>query len=567
MPTFHFAVALLLLGVPAVAHAVQPPQSAETSEHQTSLAECEKLLRDSNLPTDAEGLLQFFRKRTLAEVDRGKIETALKELGSPDFDVREKASEILSNAGLAAIPLLRQASRSDDYEVARRADRCLNTIAQDADPLRMGAAARVLAATRHPQTVPTLWAYCPMSSEDEPLVDGIVTALTEFTRAQGKADPLLLAGLQDPHPARRTLAVRVLGPFPAYREAIRQKFIDADVKVRFVAASTLLRAEDPTAVPVLLTLLTEGPSEYAFLAEDLLCQLLGDQPPPMTLSAADETTRRKCRTAWEQWWKDHSAGIDLGRINRAEALKGLTLIIEVDNNGGFNGSAGRIWECGPDGKQRWEITAVGGPVDVQVLPGGKLLIAEYYNNRVTERDRSGKVLWESPRLPNNPVSCQRLPNGNTLIGTMSEIIELTRDGKRVGNYPKPTSTLYQVVRARNGHTFYLSNNQVVELDVAGKEMRRVSVGHTSGWAGLELLPNGHFLISYYVAGNKIAEIDGTGKVVWEMHAPTASRTQKLRNGNILVAGGNHMYVAEYDRNKKEVWRVATVGRPFSVRRY
>ena len=43
----------------------------------------------------------------------------------------------------------------------------------------------------------------------------------------------------------------------------------------------------------------------------------------------------------------------------------------------------------PDGTVRWEMKGLNTPCDVQLLPGGRLLVAEYQAQRVTERDRDG----------------------------------------------------------------------------------------------------------------------------------------------------------------------------------
>jgi len=313
-------------------------------------------------------------------------------------------------------------------------------------------------------------------------------------------------------------------------------------------------------------LLTDGPLEYAYRTEDLLCRMLDNETPAQTLQGKEGPQRQACRDAWTKWWEGHRETVNLTRLKDGEPLRGLTLIVEVDNNGGFNSNSGRIWECGPDGKQRWEMTDVGGPVDVQILPGGRLLVAEYYTRQVTERDRTGKILWTSGALNSNPVSCQRLPNGNTLIATMQEVLEMTPDKKRVGNYPRPNGTVYHARRGKNGHTYYMANG-IVDLDATGKQVRTIPVANTTGWGGFELLPNGHFLVSYYVASNRVAELDANGKEVWSVTSNTPTRAQRLRNGNTLVAGGNQAFVYEYDRNKAEVWKVPTRGRPFSVLRY
>ena len=67
------------------------------------------------------------------------------------------------------------------------------------------------------------------------------------------------------------------------------------------------------------------------------------------------------------------------------------------------------------GQVRWQMDQLDHPIDFQLLPGDRVLIAEYYGNRVTERDFRGKILWEV-NLPGFPINVQRLANGNTFIG-------------------------------------------------------------------------------------------------------------------------------------------------------
>jgi hypothetical protein len=546
------------------------PKAAEPPKDPIKAAE--KLLEDAKIGTDPKSLLEFFTSRTLTDDDRAKLLTTIRQLGDDDFDARERASEELTKAGLAALPILRAAAKDRDVEVARRVERCLARIHQEQETSRIIAAARLLAHHKTEGTVEKLLAYLPCVPDDEMVIEGVRQALTAYTKAVGKADPLLKKALDDKDASRRALAVQVIGEaLPDERPAVRQKLDDPDPRVRYLAGSTLARAGEVKSLPALLKLVGEGPVEYAFQVEDLFCQLLDpEEKPPATISGNDAAQRKKVQEAWAKWLDERGDKVKLSRLNEAEPLRGLTLVIEVDG-GGVNG--GRIWECGPDGKQRWELTDLGGPVDVQVLPGGRLLIPEYYNSRVTERDRTGKILWETPRLPSNTVAAQRLPNGNTLVATMQGVYEYNRAREKVADFPNQGGTVYQAVRHRNGHTFILAGNHLTEYDADRKQARQINVGSLSGWAGFEILPNGNFLVAFYSNQNKYAEIDGAGKVVWEHStsaAPTRldpTRVQRLRNGNTVVAGGNVMFVAEFDRDKKEVWKVATKGRPFGVRRY
>jgi hypothetical protein len=60
------------------------------------------------------------------------------------------------------------------------------------------------------------------------------------------------------------------------------------------------------------------------------------------------------------------------------------------------------------------------------------------NNRVVELDKSAAVVWEV--AAEQPIAAVRLPNGHTLITSMSEhrAVEVDRDGKEVWEYRQNT---------------------------------------------------------------------------------------------------------------------------------
>lgn len=546
------------------------PTDSKPEEPLDPIKQAEQTLIKGKLNTSPATLIEFFKSRTLSEAERKNLSELINKLGSDDFDIRESASQTLARAGLAALPTLRSASRSDDVEVNRRIEMCLKTLDDVNESARVSAAALLLAHQKVQETPKVLLDYLPCIPNDETAADGIRVALSLYTKQIGKADPLLAQALVSQDAELRILAAQVLGEnLPAMRPEVKKLLRDPEGKVRYNAGLTLARAGDKTVVPEMLKLITDGTLDLAYLVEDMMFQLLGDAKMDVTISKGDTANRKASRDAWEKWWKENETKVDLAKLIDGVAIKGLTLIIEVDQVA-INGGQGRVWECGPDGIQRWEWTNVNGPVDIQVLPNGHYLLAEYYNSYVTERDREGKIVWRSPVQNNSTVAAQRLSNGNTLIATMSEVVEIKKDGTRVGDpYPRPQGTVYQVRQAKNGHTFILAGNEIMELSRDRKELRKVSIpGGLSGWAGFDLLPNGNFLIAYYGSGRKVAEIDGTGKVVSEIGTQVdPTRVQRLRNGNTLIAGGNTMFCIEYDVNKKEVFRVPTKGRPFSVLRY
>ncbi len=191
------------------------------------------------------------------------------------------------------------------------------------------------------------------------------------------------------------------------------------------------------------------------------------------------------------------------------------------------------------------------PLCAQVLPGERVLIAEQNLNRVTERDLTGKILWE--RQINQPFQVQRLRNGNTFIAGRNNLLELDRDGKEVLNQPRFNETILAALKLRDGHIAFVSyQGQYVRLDASGKELKKVHIPFINNgnlWG--EVLPNDHVLIS--MGGvNKVTEYDGDGKVVWEANVTFPGIPTRLSNGHTLVPSQNNTHLVELDRTGKLV---------------
>ena len=540
--------------------------SAEPARPDADLLYAERMLRAADVATDGPGVLHFIRAHTLSEDDLERLRTTVRSLGSADFSERESASRALVAAGRPALPFLRPALNDPDLEIARRARRCLEEIQLNPTPHLMTAAAQVVKGRRPPGATVVLLAYLPCI--DEEAVEEIwFDALRAVGFEGDRPDSALLAALTDRHPIRRAAAAALLGQSnsAAVRLRVLPLLADPDTKVRYESAASLLRHGEKKAVAVLAGLLTDAPLSTASRAEYLLCTIAEGQAPAVGLSRGDPASRRQCRAAWENWWKEHAAGVDLTRLKREEPLRGLTLVCEYDGPEG-----GRVWEYGQDGNPRWEIRHLEGPNDVQTLPGGRVLIAERNATRVSERDHSGKVLWEH-RATGNPIACQRLPNGNTLVATFNELYEVTPDQKKVFSHTHRMGFRH-AAHLPNGHIVFITGHgQVVELDSSGRrELRTIRpANHSAGatyWASVEPLPNGRYLLA--LGGtNRAVEIDAAGQIQWECRVPRAVYATRLRNGHTLIAAFDGRFVVEVDRDGKEVSKQELRGRPFLVRRY
>jgi hypothetical protein len=536
--TLPARLAILLLA------AFLAPASCPAADDETTAAD-ERLVKDAGISPDAAGLLAYFRERTLTAADVKRLETLVRQLGDDDFKTRQKASRELVRRGAAAVSLLRAAQRDPDAEVARRASRCLEEIATGPGSALPIAAARLLVRRAAPGTAAALLAFLPFA-DDELVEDSVRESLTLLAATAGKADPALVAALVDGLPARRAAAAYALGPMrePAVRAAVRALLADKDAKVRFQAACGLLAGRDKAAVPALIALLADSPAEIASGAEDLLMQLAGDKAP--TLGAGTDPAGKVRRAGWARWWEEEGPRLDLARLDETPRPLGLNLIPEMHAN--------KVWECGKDGKPLWEMTGLQCPIDAQVLPGNHLLVAELNGDQVTERDRTGKVLWRHP--VKTPIACARLANGQTFIATNHRVFLITRDGKEVQSYaPENGFFIHSVQRLRNGHVVCVSMGGTLrEIDGAFKEVCSVALPIKDGWSGIEGVPGNRYLVVNHTAG-KVLEVDRSGKTVWEHTVAGVCYASRLPNGNTLVVN-NQSGLVEVDRSGKTVWSLA-----------
>jgi hypothetical protein len=518
----------------------------------------EQILRAAGIATDDRSLLDFFRKQTADATTSQHVRQLIDQLGSDAFSIREKASTDLAGLGPVALPLLRQAIRTTaDLEVRRRARDCAQQIESRWPPALAAAAARLLALRKPVGTAKTLLASLP-GPYDEWVHDEIQNALVAVARLDGEGSKAFLRSLASRVPARRTAAAVTLCRCGAheYWPAVRQLLQDREVSVRLPVARELVIAGDRQAVPVLIDLLAQLPAEQAEQAEELLYRLAGSQAPPVPLGQ-DPPSQQKCRDAWQLWWRDHSEHVNMAVLKDHERQLGYTLLVLLNDN--------RIVEWDRDGKPRWQINGLASPLDAEVLPGRRVLIAEHDIKRVTERTFKGEILWEK-KLTEPPIHAQRLPDGSTFIATRKQLLEVDRSGNReFVRYRAEDGGIITARRFRDGRIGCIVKGSYLELSAAGKELRRFAappgVFTTNA---LTLLPNGHLLITAY-GGGTVQEYDRSGKVIWQVKLGRPLCALRLPGGHTLVSSQD-MVLIEFDRSGKEIAHRDAPGHPCQIRR-
>jgi HEAT repeat protein len=512
----------------------------------------EEVLKAAKVATDGPALLDYLRRHTLDGGSEARLRALVRQLGDDSFDRRERASRELAALGGLARPFLRQALSDPDAEVRRRAEDCLRQIdrkgpAAEGSPQVAAAVLRRVARLKPAGAARTLLAYLP-SVEDEAVAEGVRQALAAVALNAGKPEPLLLEALGDKLAARRLAAAVALcrGRATAALPAVRKLLDDPDANVRFGAAVALAGARDGEAVAALIRTLDGPPSRQTSLVEELLYRV-AERSAPKPPAGTDPASRRRHRQAWEAWWKEHGAKVDGAKLEEVAATLGYTLVVLLD--------AGRALELDALNRPRLEFGNLEYPLDAQLLPGDRLLVAEYNAARVTERDRDGKVLWEY-KVP-SPLAAQRLANGNTFVATIQRAFEVDRSGTVVSVFTPPRGEeIMKAQKLPNGDLALvakLGTTRYLRVDSSGKELKSFGVDLRTSGGRLDVLPDGHVLVPER-AHNRVVEHDADGKVVWEASVEEPVAAVRLPNGNTLVTSMTQNRAVEIDRGGKEVWQ-------------
>jgi hypothetical protein len=516
-----------------------------------------ELLRGADIPTDGPGLLAFLRKRVAREGDEERLRQLVRRLGDESYAVRERASHELVAAGSLARAVLREALESPDREISWRAERCLAQIDKAAEPELLAAALRVLTGLKAEGTVEVVLALLP-TLEDPGVLQEAGEALAAVAVRKGRPDSVLVHALADRHPAVRAVAAEALcraGPAEV-QHAVRRLLHDADALVRCRVAVALVEAREKEAIPVLIALLADAPPREAACAEEALNILAGDAAP-VGFGRGEARARR---AAWEAWWAEKRAVLDLTKLDRPLRPLGFTLVAQI----GLNGQ-GEVFELDAAGRVRWQIGGLRHPIDVQVLAHERILVCEYASRVVSERDLKGQLLWEKP-VPGILLSARRLSGGRTFVVTRERLFEVDSAGKELWSLERPHDVA-AACRLRNGQVVLVtSGGSCLRLDADGKQLQSFPVGVVlSIGTQIEYLPGGHVLIPLY-SRNQVVEYDADGRVVWSAMVARPNSVQRLPNGHTLISSRLGTLVLELDRNGEEVWRHRASGRPMRALR-
>jgi hypothetical protein len=239
------------------------------------------------------------------------------------------------------------------------------------------------------------------------------------------------------------------------------------------------------------------------------------------------------------------------------------------------------------------------------------LIADQFNNRVIEVDRSGKIVWQFGLGPTDfsPASiigvndAQRVGELTLMAGTGTpggqpeapdctnpagcpdnRVILVDRDQHILWQYgmfgpggsgPNQLNTPVQNTWLPNRHVLITdqANERIIEVNLHKKIVWQYGTTGVSGNGPeqlnnpncAELLENGHILICDE-NNNRAFEVTRAGNIVWQygsgdpnINDPVSgvAFASRLKNGHTLITDSNHARVVEIDSNKNVVWEYFT----------
>jgi hypothetical protein len=238
---------------------------------------------------------------------------------------------------------------------------------------------------------------------------------------------------------------------------------------------------------------------------------------------------------------------------------------------------------------------------------GNILIADQFNNRVIEVDKSGNIVWSFGRGPNDFSArsvigvndAQRVGDFTLMAGTGTPagVIPQAPDGAadnrvmlvdsfdrivwqygqfgQTGSGPNLLDTPVQCTFLPNFDVLITdqANNRIIEVNLAKKIVWQYPGSNTNesdqinGPNSAELLENGHILIADQ-GNNRAIEVTRKDKIVKTFTvggtANTVAFASRLDNGDTLLTDAGNSRAVEVDAHDNVVWQYFTDTDPNSV---
>ena len=190
------------------------------------------------------------------------------------------------------------------------------------------------------------------------------------------------------------------------------------------------------------------------------------------------------------------------------------------------GIEGGVREVSPDGKVAWEFKTTGWVLSCQRLKNGNTLVGAAGRCALLIVNPAGEVVNEIKVKSSRPhkhslTMARQLENGNFLVAeeSLSLVREYAPDGKVVWEIKTPFRP-FSAVRAQNGNTFFSGKDGIIEVNPAKEIVWKLTKADVSEmgprwFAGMQIRANGNIMVCN--AGGKVPfyEVNRDKKIVWK----------------------------------------------------
>lgn len=504
----------------------------------------EPVLRDAAITPDRTGIAKYLDGLHPTPDQKQRIVRLVQQLGHSDYHRREAAMRALRIMPRPPLEALAKAAKSDDPEVAWRAQRLLRTTTDSSERV-LFAVLRTIDIASIKGTAANVLRTIPLCT-NERLHDAARRALR--STALPEDAPLLRKYLThaDAHYRRAAIAAIAALLGQGSQADVLPRLKDTDAAVRLEASLALANLGDRRPLEVLGTLLKSEDLTVRFQGANILRRFTGKR---FGFTAyAKEEDRKAAAEKWRSWIasdgrtaKLHFPLRDAGRIETGRTLVAI-----------YSGASGnRVVELDAAGKEVLEIKGLSGPWGATRLENGNILVNWYGSRAVTEYDPTGKKQLWNKTLSVNPWNSRYLSNGNILVSHSGGLMEIDRKGKTVWSHTIPGGSA-DASELASGNLLVVARTQgkVLEITRAGKTITEIT-GLRSPYRA-ERLANGNTLIAENGAGRAV-EYDRAGKkIVWSKGGFSNPNTvQRLSSGNTLI--GDSTGVHEVSPDGRIVW--------------
>ncbi len=500
----------------------------------------EQRLASQGIDASVDGIRNFLREMSTSEFDDRMIGQLIDKLDSPVYTERIQSQRRLICQPRLPLERLEKASRSESREKAYRVHVILQTW-MPAQQALVQAALSLISRKKYVGLAKEVFAVVHVFKDAPSILRGAETAIHE-TVLPLDAD-FLKSQLDDQDPRFVRLAmiglVQLAATFSGDELLQWARNRKLDEQARLIAAQSVVDSGDRRALPVFVELLGAQDVRTAARSNLVLRKLTGQKTE---FSLADDASRSKGIEQWRQWIEEHGntfkmqiplANVTLGR----SSLNGHTLIA--------SGYRNEVIELDGNGNVVWNYTAPGA-WSAEKMSNGDVLIASYQLNKVIEVSPEKAIVWDFD-LP-GVLNARPLDNGNILASSHSEnrVVEVDRNKRIVWTYTAKTQC-HDAIRLDNGNTLICTNDDVLEVDPTGNVVWSFPAEQAYG---IDSLPSGNVLIAKL--NGSVIEVDRqSNAILWTYHFPSPVDVYRTEEGNTLITGSQS--AVEIDSDKKTVW--------------